>query len=99
MFSFFDATSAKEFGAQLARFYIDRMPLNTGMNEKQFAVKSLKLMEQMDLQLRTYKQQNKLNLYKVAQMANAFKWALKDAGYEDAYIDKLTQWFVVAAKA
>lgn len=99
MFSFIDAGSAKEFGAGLARFYMERMPLNLVLKEKQFAAKSLKVLEQMELQVKTYRQKNKLNFYKVAQMGNAFKWALKDAGYDDVYIDKLTQWLVVAVKA
>lgn len=99
VFSFLDANSAKHFGAEMARFYIERMPLNTPLKDKQFAAKSLKILEQMDLQIKSYKRENKLNLYKVAQMGNAFKWSLKDAGYEDGYVDKLTQWFVVAVKA
>ncbi|ROZ79143.1 hypothetical protein [Ramlibacter sp. WS9] len=99
MFSFFDASSAKEFGASLARYYMERMPLNVALKEKQFAVKSLKVMDQMDLQVKNYRQKNKLNFYKTAQMGNAFKWALKDAGYDDSYIDKLTQWLVVAVKS
>lgn len=99
MFSYFDAGSAKEFGAGLARFYMERMPLNLVLKDKQFAVKSLKIIEQMDLKVKTYRQKNRLNFYKVAQMGNAFKWALKDGGYDDAYIDKLTQWLVVAVKA
>jgi len=99
MFSFFDASSAKELGAGLARFYMERMPLNLALKDKQFAVKSLKVIEQMDAQVKAYRQTHKLNFYKTAQMGNAFKWALKDAGYDDAYVDKLTQWLVVAVKS
>lgn len=83
----------------MARLYMERMPVDTALKEKQFAAQSVKIMAQIDHQIKSYKQRNKLNFYKVAQMANAFKWALKDAGYEDAYIDRLTQWFVVAVKA
>jgi hypothetical protein len=99
VFSFLDADSAKSFGAEMARFYIERMPLNTALKDKQFAAKSLKLLEQIEVQIRSYKRDNKLNLYKVAQMGNAFKWSLKDAGYDDGYVDKLTQWFIVAVKS
>ena len=98
MFSFFNASSAKEFGAELARFYMERMPLDVLLRDKRFAAKSLKLMDQMDIRVKAYRNKDSLNFYKVAQMGNAFKWALKDAGYEDAYIDKLTQWLVVAVK-
>ena len=98
MFSFFNASSAKEFGAELARFYMERMPLDVLLRDKRFAAKSLKLMDQMGIRVKAYRNKDNLNFYKVAQMGNAFKWALKDAGYEDAYIDKLTQWLVVAVK-
>jgi hypothetical protein len=37
-------------------------------------------------------------MYKTAQMGNAFKWALKDAGYDDAYVDRLTEWLVINIK-
>lgn len=98
MFSFFDSRSAKKFGADMALFYIERMPLSTVLNEKQFAVKSQQIIEKMDVQVRAYREKNNLNFYKVAQMGTAFKWALKDAGYAENYIDKLTHWFVVKIK-
>lgn len=98
MFSFLDAGPAKKFGAEMAQFYMERMPLNTALKDKQFAVKSLKIIEKMDSLIQEYKSHNHLNVYKAAQMGNAFKWALKDAGYDDGYVDKLTQWFVIAVK-
>lgn len=98
MFSFLDAKAAKAFGTEMACTYIERMPPHATSSEKQFASKSKHAIEKMSVQIAAYKQQNKLNLYKVAQMANAFKWTLKDAGYTEDFIDKLTQWFVVRVK-
>ena len=83
----------------MALFYMERMPLNVALKEKQFAAKSQQIIEKMDTQIRAFRQQNKLNIYKVAQMGTAFKWALKDAGYAENYIDKLTHWFVVKIKS
>jgi hypothetical protein len=99
VFSFFDATSAKQFGGELAHYYMERMPLEADLKQKTFALKSLKTLDQMELRVKAYKQKNKLNFYQIAQMGNAFKWALKDAGYSDAYNDKLTQWLVIAVKS
>ena len=82
----------------MARFYMEKMPLSMVLKEKQFAAKSQTVIEKMDVQIRTYREQNKLNIYKVAQMGTAFKWELKDAGYAEEYIDKLTHWFVVKIK-
>ena len=98
MFSYLDASAAKAFGTEMARFFIDSMPPNAALTEKQFTSKSKHAIEKMSVQIAAHKHRNKLNLYKVAQMANAFKWTLKDAGYADDYIDKLTQWFVVRVK-
>ena len=98
LFSFLDATAAKAFGAEMARFYMERMPLNAALKEKQFASKSKHVIEKMGLQIAAHKQLNKLNTYKVAQMGNAFKWALLDAGYTQHYVDDLTHWFVVRVK-
>ncbi len=98
MFSWFDAGTAKEFGSVMARFYIERMPIKSGLNEKQFASKSKQVLEKMERQLKNFKQQNRLNTYKIAQMGNTFKWGLKDAGYDDAYVDQLTKWLVAAIK-
>lgn len=98
LFSFLDASAAKAFGTEMARSYIERMPPNVALTEKQFTSKSKHTIEKMSVQIAAHKKQNKLNVYKVAQMANAFKWTLKDAGYADDYINKLTQWFVVRVK-
>ena len=94
LFSWFDARAAKDFGAEIARFYIERMPLNAGLSEKMFTARSRQVLEKMERQVASFRQRNQLNTYKVAQMGNTFKWALKDAGYDPAYIDKLTQWLV-----
>lgn len=99
MFSFLDAKAAKAFGSEMARFYIERMPLNATLKDKQFASKSRHVIDKMGTQIATHKKLNKLNIYKIAQMSNAFKWTLKDAGYADDYVDRLTQWFIVSIKA
>lgn len=99
MFSFLDAKAAKAFGSEMARFYMERMPLNATLKDKQFASKSRYVIDKMGAQIGTHKELNRLNIYKIAQMSNAFKWTLKDAGYADDYVDRLTQWFILSIKA
>ena len=94
MFSWFDATDAKEFGADLARFYVERIPADSGVNEKKFASKTKEVLDKMALKVEKFKEANTLNTYKKAQLGNAFKWALRDSGYDTAYIDRLTSWLV-----
>lgn len=98
IFRWFDAKAAKDFGKSLADFYAQRLPLNTTATPKQFASKSAEVLNKMESQVLQFRQQNKLNVYKTAQIGNAFKWALKDAGYDDAYIDRLTDWLVTRIK-
>ena len=94
LFSWFDAAAAKEFGANLAQFYVERVPANSGANEKKFAAKTKEVLDKMALRVAQFKEANTLNTYKKAQLGNAFKWTLRDAGYDTAYIDRLTSWLV-----
>ena len=84
----------------MARLYIDCIPSkSTELNEKQFSHKSIHILKKIGNEVALFTQQNKLNTYKIAQMGNAFKWELKDAGYEVDYINKLTQWFIVSIQS
>lgn len=94
LFRWFDAKAANEFGTELARFFIERMPVDTQKNEKKFALKASGLLSKLSLRVSQFKSSNKLNFYTKAQLANSFKWTLKDAGYDDKYIDDLTEWLV-----
>ena len=93
--SWFDAQKAKDFGTSLAAFFIERVPVKDRIEEEKFAAKTQKILAQMARQVTQFKAQNKLNTYKKAQLGNAFKWTLKDAGFEGAYIDQLTKWLML----
>jgi len=93
--SWFDARHAKEFGASLANFWLDRIPVNQHIDEKKFAVKTQKTLEQMAQQIIRFRMQHGLNTYKKAQLGNAFKWALKDAGLGPTQIAELTKWLML----
>lgn len=49
---------------------------------------------------RTYSfaQQHKLNIYKKAKFLNTIKWALKDAGHGDAFINEIIRSLTPALK-
>jgi hypothetical protein len=90
----FKAPEAKAFGTALARFYVERVPLEAQMNEKKFAAKTQEVLGKMARQVRDFKVKNKMGIYKKAQVGNAFKWTLKDAGYNEQYVEKLTLWLM-----
>lgn len=94
LFGWFDAKAATQFGAELARFFMERMPVDTQKGEKKFAVKTSEILKKLSLRLNQFKSANKLNFYSKAKLANSFKWTLKDAGYDPKYIDDMTEWLV-----
>lgn len=94
MFAWFDAVSAKNFGAELARYFIERVPSAERNNDKKFERKTKKTLDSMAMQAREYTRANPLNIYKRAQLLNQFKWTLKEADFEDAYIEKMTRWLI-----
>lgn len=94
MFAWFDAKKAEEFGASLAQYFIEKMPADQQMSESKFASKTEYLLVKMAAQIKVFKQEEKLNVYKTAKLGNAFKWTLKDAGYDTALSEKLLEWLV-----
>lgn len=95
MFNWFDAKEANEFGGSLAQFFIDRMPLDSRMSEKEFSQKAEKVLVKMSNQVLQFRQRGKLNPYKKAKLGNAFGWTLRDAGFTEAYVNKLTKWLLL----
>ena len=93
--NWFDAAEAKKFGEALARFFVERMSPISQAGDKKFAAKTDKVLLQMASQVVRFKQEHKLNTYKKAQLGNAFKWVLKDAGVAPEYTDELTRWLML----
>lgn len=89
--SWFDAREAKKFGAALAAFYIERIPLGDSGGKSKTPAKKQEVISKMFQQMASFKQEHKLNVYKKAQLGNVFKWTLTDAGYDPAYVDQLTK--------
>lgn len=95
MLGWFDAREASRFGAELAGWYAAQLPREaTSLSDKKFAARSESAMKQMARRVDEFKQRQTLNVYKRAKLANAFKWSLRDVGYDTAYIDRLTEWLV-----
>lgn len=91
--SWFDAREAKKFGESLAQFFMERSPLDASDKNIKAAIKKrAELLNKMAQQIASFKTGRNLNVYKKAQLGNAFKWALKDAGYDAQYVDELTSW-------
>jgi hypothetical protein len=90
VFGWFDARVAKDRGAELARAFASRVPVEANLGERKFESRAKSAIAQLQRDAAEFARNEKLNAYKKAQLGNAFKWALKDAGYADEYVDKLT---------
>ena len=91
LFSWFDAKEAKEFGISLARFHIEKFPLEETRNKNKSPAKQQESLKKLFQQMLFFQKEHKLNIYKKAQLGNAFKWAMKEAGYESEYVDQVTK--------
>lgn len=99
MFGWLNASGAKDFGESLADFFVEKMPLEAGLNESKRASKTQYTLDKMGVRVTDYQRTNSLNAYQKAKLANAFKWKLKDAGYEAEYVETLVAWLVTRMEA
>lgn len=90
----FDARSSKAQGAALASAFAAKIPVGTTLDDKTFARKSESALRQIERDIAKYKAEHRLNMYQKAQLGNAFKWALKEAGYDEHYVGELTEWLM-----
>lgn len=90
----FDARAAKAFGEELARFYADKIPVEAQVNEKKFATRTDATLKALSSRVRDFRASRKLGVYQKAQLGNAFRWALRDAGYDAQYVERLTVWLM-----
>lgn len=95
LFGWFDGQAARAFSEALARSFVNRVPLHDTVGDKKFEARAKAAITLLSKQVAEFKRENKLNIYKKAQLCNRFKWYLKDAGYEPSYIDKLTDWLML----
>ncbi len=93
--AWFDAAAAQDFGKSLAKSFIDRLSPAEKASSKKFEGKAKEALAKMAQQIATFRSSSKLNFYKKAKLGNAFKWALREAGYDQAYTDELTEWLML----
>jgi hypothetical protein len=86
----FDARAAQTFGAELARSFMSRVPPDAKLSERKFEAKAKTALLQIERSIADFRASHRLNFYRKAKLGNAFKWTLKDAGYDPSYVDQLT---------
>ena len=99
MFNWFSAKNSEAFGAELAFMVKELAPNDVALSDTKRQSKANYAKEKMLKRIRQFKQEEILNFYKTAKLLNAFKWALKDAGYDSKSIDSLTSWILISLRA
>lgn len=99
MFKWFDAKNAEAFGVEMAKMVKEMVPSDSSVNESKRASKANYSKEKMQKRINQFKESEDLNFYKLAKLLNAFKWELKDAGYEAKTSDPLAAWLLTTLRA
>ena len=85
----------KAFGTALANDFIRQVGPARNMPQSKFAKKADAALARITRDANAFSKTHPLNVYKRAQLTNQFKWTMKDAGFDDEYVDKLTDWLVL----
>jgi hypothetical protein len=104
MLAWFDTAEVDRFADGVVAELVRRVPLNKLRREDAKTDKRFSRMtEVLSDQVRAFAQAQRPNMYKRARLGNRVKWALKDAGYPepfvDAFVTELITLVTIAAKA
>ncbi|MEN9472850.1 MAG: hypothetical protein RLZZ495_939 [Pseudomonadota bacterium] len=99
MFKWLDTKNAEAFGVEMAKMVKEMVPSDSSVNESKRASKANYSKEKMQKRINQFKESENLNFYKLAKLLNAFKWELKDAGYEAKISDSLSAWLLTTLRA
>jgi hypothetical protein len=95
MFKWLSVKKSEAIGTELAELVIEFAPNDPKLNESKRDSKSNYAKERMLKKIRQFKQEEDLNFYKIAKLLNTFKWALKDADYDQQIIDSFASWILI----
>jgi hypothetical protein len=91
-FSLFSSKKHDDFAGDLASEFISSCPpaFVYSLRKRKDNNKFKKEITRLYKQAHDYYANNKLNIYTKARIGNKFMWSLKQAGYDDALIEELT---------
>ena len=95
IFSWFDATQARNIGQSLAQFFIERIPPESPVKANKFLAKHQKVIDQIHRQAEQAIVEHRLNAFKKAKLAAAFQKELLHAGYDPELVHQVTQGVVL----
>jgi len=101
--AFFKSGRIDAFSRELASDFARRYPLELerGLESKRDRKRDKKLgraLNHVYKKAGDYAREQRLGVYGTARLGNAFKWALKDMGYRQEFIDETTKGLILNAR-
>jgi hypothetical protein len=96
MFGLFDTHTVDDFARSLAQDFARRFPpANEARTDKAVSSQLSVVSEGLYARALRFHQENKLGVFRKAKLGNTFRWQLKELGYSDDFIEKVTKGLVV----
>ncbi|HEY2628867.1 MAG TPA: hypothetical protein VGI57_07040 [Usitatibacter sp.] len=95
MIKWLDTRESVAFGKELAAFIMKDLSGSLPKRDAKFTEKAEKVLVKAARKIDEFRKRENLNFYKRSKVANAFMWALKDAGCPRDYTNELTRWLTV----
>lgn len=89
MLQWFDTRAVNALANALADLVIARNQDKKKAKKGRAEHKDDLILREITTRVGDLKKSERLNIYKIAQLANVFKWRLKESGFDDAYIESL----------
>jgi hypothetical protein len=97
LLSIFSSREIDEMAQSLVLELVKRYPpsLDKPGARKLSVARITRILEDLYERAARFRQERRLGLYKKARLSNTFKWAMKEQGYSDAFIEMATEGLVV----
>lgn len=91
----FSTKEVDQFADSIVGELVARFPQSgVDVSTRKSAERAMRTLDKMLASIGAFGVQRRPNLYQKARFGNRIKWALKDAGYPDAFIDVVTHEFL-----
>ena len=90
MIKWFDSKDAEQFGQSLARAFVQKIPNPSLGKQKRSVNIQNDVVDKLYAQIEQFKLNNKLNIYKKAKLASAFKFEMLNEGHQPKFVDQVT---------
>ena len=94
----FNTKEVDEVADAIVADLVKRLPPSPGPHTRKTADRLRKTHDVIFARLEQFVRSRKLNIYKMARLANRVRWALRDAGYATEFTDALSYELATVAK-